>query len=121
MQSICPKCGQPTEQGLCLQCTQDATKLFQCPDQVEIVLCSICGARQIKGKWQIPDERSIEELSSQAAVNSLWFHKDFAKPDIGLNLKKVGATRYLAEIEITGNFEGQEIAEHCEIPVRIKL
>jgi nonsense-mediated mRNA decay protein 3 len=121
MQSICPKCGQPTEQGLCLQCTQDATKLFQCPDQVEIVLCSICGARQIKGKWQIPDERSIEELASQAAVNSLWFHKDFAKPDVGLNLKKVGATRYLAEIEIIGNFEGQEIAEHCEIPVRIKL
>ena len=73
MQSICPKCGQPTEQGLCRQCTEDATQLYRCPDQVEIVLCSTCGARQIKGKWQLPDERSIEELASQASVGSLWF------------------------------------------------
>lgn len=121
MQSICPKCGEPTEQGLCRQCTEDATELYRCPDQVEIVLCSTCGARQIKGKWQLPDERSVEELASQASVNSLWFHKEFSRPKIGLNLKKVGATRYLAEIEITGDFKGQAVQEHCEIPVRIKL
>lgn len=121
MQSICPKCGQPTEQGLCRQCTEDAIELYRCPDQVEVILCSICGARQIKGKWQLPDDRSIEELASQASANSLWFHKEFAGPKVGLNLKKVGATRYLAEIEITGDFKGQTVQEHCEIPVRIKL
>jgi nonsense-mediated mRNA decay protein 3 len=81
----------------------------------------VCGARQIKGKWQLPDSRSVDELASQAAADALWLHKELEKPQIELDLAKKGATRYLAKIGVQGSFRGHEVEERCEIPVRIKL
>ncbi|MEI8003240.1 MAG: 60S ribosomal export protein NMD3 [Methanothrix sp.] len=121
MQAICHRCGLPTVEGLCRQCTLDKTKLVSCPDQVEVVICSICGSRQVKSRWQLPDNCSVEVLAHQAAVDALCFHKDLAMPHIELDLRKVGATRYLAKMNIDGSFLGQSISEQCEIPVRIKL
>jgi nonsense-mediated mRNA decay protein 3 len=63
----------------------------------------------------------VEELAHQAAVDALCLHKELAEPQIELDLRKVGATRYLAKINIDGSFRGQSISEQCEIPVRIKL
>ena len=34
-------------------------KSFSYPDQAEVVICSVCGSRQIKGKWQLPDNHSV--------------------------------------------------------------
>jgi nonsense-mediated mRNA decay protein 3 len=119
--AICPKCGLPAEEGLCPQCVLDSTELFSYPDHVEVVICSVCGSRQIKGKWQLPDNRSVEELASQAAVGALMFHKELDQPNIELELRKIGATRYLAKIDINGSFKGQSIKNKCEIPVRINL
>jgi nonsense-mediated mRNA decay protein 3 len=121
MEAVCPKCGLPAKEGLCLQCELDSTELFSCPDQAEVVICSVCGSRQIKGKWQLPDNRSIEELASQTAVDAMMFHKEFDQPKIELDLRKIGATRYLAKIDINGSFKGKSIIDKCEIPVRIKL
>jgi nonsense-mediated mRNA decay protein 3 len=121
MLAVCPRCGQPTEEGLCRECTLQATRLFSSPDVAEVVVCSICGSRQAKGKWQLPDGRSVEELAPQAAADALLLHKELEEPKIELDLRKVGATRYLAKINIYGSFKGQSISEECEIPVRIKL
>ena len=121
MQAICHRCGLPTDEGLCRQCTLEKTTLVSCPDQVEVVICSVCGARQAKARWLLPDSRSVEELAHQAAIDALCLHKELAEPQIELDLRKVGATRYLAKININGSFRGQSISEQCEIPVRIKL
>jgi nonsense-mediated mRNA decay protein 3 len=86
-----------------------------------VVICSVCGSRQVKSRWQLPDSRSVEELAHQAAIDALCLHKELAEPQIELDLRKVGATRYLAKINIEGIFRGQSISEQCEIPVRIKL
>jgi len=121
MQAICHRCGLPTDEGLCRQCTLEKAKMVICPDQVEVVICSVCGARQAKARWQLPDSRSVEELAHQAAIDALCLHKELAEPQIELDLRKVGATRYLAKININGSFMGKSISEQCEIPVRIKL
>ena len=78
MQAICHRCGLPTVEGLCPQCTLEMTKLVSCPDQVEVVICSVCGSRQIKSRWQLPDSSSVEELAHQAAVDALCLHKELA-------------------------------------------
>ena len=121
MQASCPKCGMPVEEGLCRQCTLDSTKLVTYPDQVEVVICSVCGSRQTKGKWMLPENRPLEELASSAAVDALCFHREFARPEIEVDIRKIGATRYLANMDINGAFQGQSINEQCEIPVWIKL
>ena len=119
-QAICPRCGLPTDDGLCRQCIQETTKLVGCPDLVEVVVCSICGSQQINGKWQLPNSQPLEELASQAAVDSLWLHKELTGQDIEIDLRAVGATRYIARMVVSGNFRGKDISEQCEIPVRIK-
>ena len=121
IESICPKCGLPAKEGLCQQCILDSTEFYSHPDQAEVVICSVCGSQQMKGKWQLPDDNSIEDLASKTAVDALIFHKEFEQPKIELDLRKIGATRYLAKIDINGSFKGQSIMEKCEIPVRIKL
>ncbi len=49
------------------------------------------------------------------------FIRNLIGPEIEISLRKVGATRYLAEMEIIGSFKGQSISEQHEIPVWIKL
>jgi nonsense-mediated mRNA decay protein 3 len=121
MQAICHRCGLPTVEGLCQQCTLEKATLVSCPDKVEVVICSLCGSRQVKSRWLLPDNCCVEELAHQAAMDALCLHKELAEPQIELDLRKVGATRYLAKINIDGSFRGQSISEQCEIPVRIKL
>ena len=101
MQAICPRCGQPTEDGLCPQCLQETTELVSCPNQVDVVICSACGSQQINGKWQLPGTLPLQDLAAQAAVDAVWIHKEMIQPEIDVDLKVAGATRYLAEIEIT--------------------
>jgi len=86
-----------------------------------VVICSVCGSRQVKSRWLLPDSCCVEEQAHQAAIDALCLHKELAEPQIELDLRKVGATRYLAKINIDGSFRGQSISEQCEIPVRIKL
>jgi nonsense-mediated mRNA decay protein 3 len=97
------------------------TKLVSCSDLVEVVICSVCGSRQIKGRWQLPDNSSVEEMAHQAAMDALTLHKELAEPHIDLDLRKIGATRYIAYINIDGSFRGHSVSEQCEIPIRIKL
>jgi nonsense-mediated mRNA decay protein 3 len=60
-------------------------------------------------------------MAYQAAVDAICLHKELANPHIELDLRKVGATRYQANINIDGSFRDQSISEQCEIPIRIKL
>lgn len=120
-QAICHRCGQPTVEGLCPRCTLEVTKLASCPDVVEVVICSVCGSRQIKGRWQLPDSSTVEDLAYQAAEEAICLHVELADPQIEIDLRKIGATRYQADIDIQGIFRGQSASEHCEIPIRIKM
>ncbi len=120
MQSLCPKCGQPSEEGLCRSCVLKSEKMLSCPDQVEVTVCSVCGSKLTKGRWQI-SERSIEEMATEAVCNSLCIHKDIEKPEIEARLSPRGATRYLARINLKGSFRGTSVDERCEIPVKITL
>jgi len=99
---------------------QETTELASCPNQVEVVICSMCGSQQINGKWQLPGTFPLQDLAAQAAADSIWIHRDMIQPQIDIDLKATGATRYLARIDIRGNFRGSSSIVQCEIPVRIK-
>jgi nonsense-mediated mRNA decay protein 3 len=99
---------------------QETTELASCPNQVEVVICSTCNSQQINGKWQLPGTLPLQDLAAQAAADSIWTHREMIQPQIDVDLKAVGATRYLARIDIRGNFRGRSSIVQCEIPVRIK-
>jgi nonsense-mediated mRNA decay protein 3 len=119
-QSICPKCGQPSLEGLCSACTLKSTKILSFPDRVEVTVCPVCGAKLVKGRWQIT-ERTAEELAYEATNDSLLVHSDIQDHDVDIQLMKRGATRYLARVSMKGSFRGISVEEGCDIPVKIIL
>lgn len=119
-QSICPKCGQPSAEGLCSSCILKSTKILSCPNRVEVTVCPVCGAKLVKGGWQITD-RTAEELAYEATSESLLVHSDTMNPDIDIQLMKRGATRYLARVSMKGSFRGISVEDGCDIPVKIIL
>jgi len=90
MQALCPRCGMPSEGGLCKSCALETTKIFSCPDQVEVVICSVCGSQHVKGRWLQPDDRDEEEMAASAAADAVWLHRDLAGADIDVDLKRWG-------------------------------
>jgi nonsense-mediated mRNA decay protein 3 len=120
MQALCPKCGQPSDVGLCRNCLLDLIEPLSCPDLVEVTVCSVCGSKLVRGRWQI-SEKNIEEMATDAACESLSIHKDLEDPEVTVNLSRRGETRYAAKIGLMGTFKGLAVEKSCEIPIRIKL
>jgi nonsense-mediated mRNA decay protein 3 len=119
-QSICPRCGQPSLEGLCSACTLKSTRILSCPERVDVTVCPVCGAKLVKGRWLIT-ERTAEELAYEATNDSLLVHGEIQDSDIDIQLAKRGATRYLARVRMKGSFRGISVEESCDIPVKIIL
>ena len=117
-QSLCPGCGLPSPEGLCPACMLKSTNVLGFPKHVDVTICSVCGAKLIRGKWQIT-ERTAEELAYEASYYSLQVHHDIQEPELDLRLMKRGATRYLAQFNLKGTFKGIPLEESGEIPVKI--
>jgi nonsense-mediated mRNA decay protein 3 len=95
-------------------------KILSCPKRVEVTVCSVCGAKLIRGKWQIT-ERTAEELAYEASYYSMLVHSDIENAELDLRLMKRGATRYLARAKLKGTFKGIIVEESCEIPIKVIL
>jgi len=119
LSSICPRCGSPTGEGLCNRCRLESTTLLSCPPRVEVISCPVCGAQRLQGRWQ-PADRPVEVLVSEAAERSVEIYRDLANPQVSLTVSKRGATRYIAKVELTGEFEGMPAEDECTIAVDLR-
>lgn len=120
MQSFCHKCGRPSEDGLCPACALESTKILSFPDRIEVTVCSVCGAKLVRGRWQIT-EQTAKELAETATYDALSVCSSLSKPDIDLQLMRRGDTRYLAKVSMKGSFKDIPVEENCEIPVKVIL
>ena len=92
---------------------------MSCPPRAEVISCPVCGALQLQGRWQ-PADRPVDVLVSEAAEKSVEIYKDLANPQVTLAVSKRGATRYIARIELTGEFEGMPAEDRCTIAVNLR-
>lgn len=120
MQSICHKCGRPSDDGLCSACKLETMEILGSPDRIEVTICSVCGAKLVRGKWQIT-QATAEELAEQATVHALSVCSHLSNSHIDLKLMRRGDTRYLARVSLKGDFKGIPVEESCEIPVKVIL
>ncbi|MCJ7444359.1 MAG: hypothetical protein MUO26_07515 [Methanotrichaceae archaeon] len=118
--AFCPMCGVPSSEGTCDKCTLQLTKLLNCPDKIKLMVCSLCNAEFIKGRWQI-NECNAEKLASKRIHDSIEIHKDFRDLNINIHISKRGSTRYLAYVFIEGQFRGFAATDHCNIPITIEV
>jgi len=104
--------------GLCDRCSLESIKPLSCPDRVEVTVCSVCGARLAHGKWQIT-EKTAQEQAYDAVQSAVAVHKDLENPVADVRLLPRGATRYLADVTLHGNFRSLQVEDRCQIPVKV--
>jgi len=118
MQSICPQCGQPSEEGLCERCLLESAEILSCPSQVEITVCSVCGSISTEGHWQSEDV-TLEDLIIEALHKAVGVHADLEDPILSVDLSTRGETIYLADVTVSGNFRSLKAVESCQVRVKI--
>lgn len=118
--AVCPKCGRPSEGGLCPDCELQSFRFLSCPERSEITLCSVCGSQRWKKKWQAAD-RSLEERIWREIKESVSWRDDLEEASLEIKVIPRGATRFLAMVQLKGSFRGRSICERCEIPVKVNL
>ncbi len=118
MKAVCPKCGGPSNEGLCDLCALESTELLSCPERIEITVCSVCGAKLVKGRW-VPSQASVEKLAYDAACSAICAHEGLSKPNLDVKLVKTGATRYMAMVDLKGTFRSMPAEAERQFEVRI--
>lgn len=118
--AVCPRCGKPSEEGLCPECELQKLRFLSCPERSEITLCSVCGSQLRKKRWQAGD-RILEEMIRREIRESVSWRDDLEGASLEIKVIPRGATRFLAMVELSGAFRGRSICENCEIPVNVNL
>lgn len=116
--SICPKCGQPSKEGLCDNCRLESTNLLSFPHRIELTFCPVCGSQLSRGKWQ-PVDSALEELISVAAEDAIGIHSNLKNPDLILSLSQRSPRKYFVDISVCGDFRGLMAKEQCRIMVQL--
>ncbi|MDM7935433.1 MAG: 60S ribosomal export protein NMD3 [Methanothrix sp.] len=120
MRTACPRCGRPADEGLCPECLLETASLIDSPGAIEVTVCSVCGARKVRGRWTPHDGMGLEDLVSQEVIGGLGIHRELEDPKVSLDLRRIGATSYTAEVAVSGTFRGQAAEQRCEVSVRIR-
>jgi 60S ribosomal export protein NMD3 len=120
MKAICPKCGAPSAEGLCNECTLQSAAILKCPNKIELIVCSSCWAVFSKGRWHI-NECDVEKLALNAIKDSLETHSDLKDVDIKIHLSRIGSTRYMACVSCQGKFRDKTVINSYKIPVIINI
>jgi nonsense-mediated mRNA decay protein 3 len=74
----------------------------------------------LRGRWRIT-ERSVEQLASEAVSQAVRIHEELQDPEIELDLRPRGSTRYLAQVKVRGRFRDISADDSCSMPVRVRL
>jgi nonsense-mediated mRNA decay protein 3 len=120
MRSICPSCGEPSIEGLCDKCSLARVKPMSCPPYVEVTICSVCGSKFVRGKWQI-SEATVENMALEAVHAAVAVHQDIINPELDVRLSPRGATRYMAHVRLQGGYKSLPIQDSCSVEVRIRM
>ncbi|HQD26080.1 MULTISPECIES: 60S ribosomal export protein NMD3 [Methanoculleus] len=114
--SICPRCGQPTEEGLCPQCRAADVRLLTCQPRVTAVYCPVCDSQKRGKTWsdlQMPREDLIAEL----AVSATSIHEDAKDIRVTVRSQETGPNRTTCTVEVEATMYGVPVKETCETEI----
>ncbi len=117
---ICPKCGKPTEglvDGLCKDCFFRSSHLVEVPLVLYAKICSTCGARLSRGKWN--NDYSIPEIIVKTAEDELHIHEKADDVLVHIVPKEMTPHLYKVNIEAHASIMGEPIDQRVEAEVRI--
>ncbi len=116
--SICPRCGGASEDGLCLSCIIETTEFMVCPDQIDLVICSVCGSIFERGRWRQTD-LELDDLIKNALFKAISIHTELEAVELEIFIHPRGSTRFVCEVHLSGIFRGAPVKAECEVRVRV--
>ena len=104
-QTICPRCGKPSDEGLCGPCRLHEIDWVKVESRVQTIMCPTCGSRKLGGTWSdCPVER--ETLARSLVIESIVFHSDLKNPAIELEIRDISSNRSHAFVTLSGECYG---------------
>ncbi|CVK32529.1 60S ribosomal export protein NMD3 [Methanoculleus bourgensis] len=114
--SICPRCGQPTEGGLCPQCRAADTRLLSCESRVTAVYCPVCDSQKHGKTWsdlRMPREDLIAEL----AVSAMSIHEDAKNVRLTVRSEETASNRTACTLDVEATLYSVPVHETCEVEI----
>lgn len=119
LQSVCPKCGEPSPLGLCDRCRLAMATLLNCPGSVEVTACPVCGSVLVRGRWQ-DTEASVEELISNAVADEIGVHQELNDPEVSISVERKNATQYRVSVHLAGTFGELAAEDECIVAATVQ-
>lgn len=113
-QNICPKCGRPTEEGLCGRCRVDETEWMICEPRVYCTYCPTCESLKTGGVW-IDTNLKREDLIEELALSGIKLHEDVEDYTISLSFYDPSPNRTMSKAIVDGTLYGIHVEKSCNI------
>ena len=115
--SICPRCGKPSEEGVCPECRAADVRLLTCEPYVTTVYCPVCESQKRGKTWsdlQMPHVDLVTEL----AVSATSIHEDAKDIRIAVRSEDIASNRTACTVEVEATLYGVRVRETCETEIR---
>ena len=115
-QNICPKCGGPTEEGLCANCRVEKTEWLICDPRVSVTFCPTCESLKQGSIWT-DVTRGHEELASELSLGAVKLHEDVSDPNFEIEIRDLTPNRTLSTIYVTAHLYGLTVEGLCKVEI----
>ncbi len=130
---FCPRCGSPiegrgfsppdrrgaAEARLCSECYADAIELLSVPDQVEVTICTQCGAIKEDGEWREADERDYTDVAIDALADRIGIHRDASDVSWTVDPHQRGPNELDLQVTVTAIVGDRPIVEEASVSAHI--
>ncbi|MDD4300687.1 MAG: 60S ribosomal export protein NMD3 [Methanomicrobium sp.] len=113
-QNICPKCGEPSEEGLCNKCRAEELEWITYDARVQCIHCPTCGSLKQQNTWtdcKLEKDKLIEEI----ALNSIHIHEDVRAISIVFNSYDPSPNRTSVGVNVQGKLYGIPVEQTCRV------
>lgn len=115
--SICPRCGKPSEEGLCPECRAADVRLLTCEPYVTAVYCPVCESQK-RGKTWSDLQMPREDLIADLAVSVTSIHEDAKDIRVTVRAEDIAPNRTACTVEVEATLYGVPVRETCSTEIR---
>ncbi|RQD84486.1 MAG: NMD protein affecting ribosome stability and mRNA decay [Methanocalculus sp. MSAO_Arc2] len=114
--SICPRCGEPSDEGLCGNCRLHETEWVSISDRVTAILCPTCGSRKVGSSWSDCTE-DWDSLGRSLVLEGTRLHPDLRHPVFRIEFLHLTINRSQADVTISGECFGIPVESRHQVMI----
>ena len=128
---FCPRCGDPlpavppapapngSERTLCDSCYLEGLDLVSLPDQLDVAVCTHCGAVKRGEQWRDVGARDYTDVAIDEVAEQLRVHVDAEDVAWGVEPEQVDPTTVRLHVTVTGTVRDHAVEVDRTVPVTL--